>query len=205
MSYSSFTGNSATYHCRNYYYSKAANALDDDESIKYCFPMQSIKNIGGLFGECVVAGGSSALVIDNISAFLENQNAKVIKAGNGREGIPEDYYLFDKFATLTPIIEYDNANISDIYDEFKDLNNKANRTICSYLCQLFIHHSSVCREGNFIYLLLSQRAETTFLQQPSNLVESELMLKVIRINHAAKLRISRQKTKLIIKSWHKIW
>lgn len=129
MSYSSFTGNSATYHCRNYYYSKAANAVDNDESIKYCFPMQSIKNIGGLFGECVVAGGSAALVIDNISAFLENQNAKVIKAGNGREGIPEDYYLFDKFATLTPIIEYDNANISDIYTKFKDLNDKANRTI----------------------------------------------------------------------------
>ena len=129
MSYSSFTGNSATYHCRNYYYSKAANTTDNDASFKYCFPMQSIKNIGGLFGECVVAGGKSALVIDKVSAFLENQNAKVIQGGNGRHGVPEDYYLFDKFATLTPIIEYDNANISDIYTTFDELNNKISRTI----------------------------------------------------------------------------
>ena len=100
---------SAVYHRRNYYHSK--NKAGD---LEYYFPLQSIKNIGGLFGECVVVGGrETPLNIRYVSAFLENQNARLCYGGTQGDGTMEDYYFFDKYATITPIVEYDNANITD--------------------------------------------------------------------------------------------
>ena len=51
-----------------------------------------------------------------------------------------------------------------------------------------VHLTTPRGEGYFVYLLLTQRAEATLLQQPSDFIETELMFEVIRINHAAKVQ-----------------
>ena len=63
----------------------------------------------------------------------------------------------------------------------------------AHLRQPFVYYISIGRESHFVYFLLSKSALATCLQQSSNLIESELSLKVIWINHAAKVLIFRQK------------
>ena len=57
----------------------------------------------------------------------------------------------------------------------------------AHLRQPFVYHIGIGRESHLVYFLLPQSALATCLQEPSNLIESELALKVIWINHAAKL------------------
>ena len=58
----------------------------------------------------------------------------------------------------------------------------------THLIHPFVDLTTICGEGNLVNLLLAQRAEATLLQQPSDFIETKLMLEVIRINHAAKVQ-----------------
>ena len=99
------------------------------ETRSYYFPLQSIKNIGGLFGECIVVGNANSLTVESVTAFFENQHSKVITRRDGKTCIPEDYYMFDKFAGITPIIEYNTSNITDMWSTNESINNPINKNI----------------------------------------------------------------------------
>ena len=107
------------YHKRDYYTQVRASQDENDTQV-YNFPMPSIKNIGGLFGECIAVGYQDSLKVNNVTAFFNNNHVKVCKKDtntkNARLSLPEDYYLLDKFAGITPIIELNTSNISDIWD-----------------------------------------------------------------------------------------
>ena len=65
----------------------------------------------------------------------------------------------------------------------------------THLSQPFVYLMTISGEGHFVDLFLTQRTEAALFQESANLVKTELMFKCIRINHAAKLRISERKTK----------
>ena len=64
-------------------------------------------------------------------------------------------------------------------------------TELAHLSQQFVHYVSIGRESHLVYFLLPQGALALGLQQPSNLIESELALKVIWINHGCKISKNR--------------
>ena len=105
------------YHKRDYYTQYRASQ-DDTEQQVYKFPLPSIKNIGGLFGECIAVGCSDALKVENITAYFNNMHTKVCRTSNAVTYLPEDYYLLDKFAGISPIIEFNTSNICDMWDAY---------------------------------------------------------------------------------------
>ena len=123
-SYDDFVNGNIVYHKRNYYTSTAQNGAP------YYFPLQSIKNIGGMFGECVLVGNyPGQLNINDVHVRLENQNSKIIVKPNGNQSVTEDYYIFDKYATIAPIIEYNTSNLGDVWYNKDDLNNESKKLI----------------------------------------------------------------------------
>ena len=60
----------------------------------------------------------------------------------------------------------------------------------THLIEPLVDLMTICGEGYLVNLLLTQRAEATLLQQPPYFVETKFVFEVIRINHAAKVRIN---------------
>ena len=63
-----------------------------------------------------------------------------------------------------------------------------NDTKFLHLSQPFVHHRSVVGKADFIHLSAAQRRKTFAAQKPPNFGESNLALKVFRVNHCAKVR-----------------
>lgn len=96
----------------------------------YSFPLQSIKNIGGMFGSCIV-GDTNSLIIKNCNIMFENQNAAVISSSDvsGIHPLSEDYYLLDRYAGIAAMMEFNTCNLSDIWATSADLANESTRCI----------------------------------------------------------------------------
>lgn len=84
----------------------------------YWFAKKSIKNIGGVFGSLIV-GNINNTVLENVSANFINKNNVIYKEN---EIEYDDYYFLNKYAGLTPVVEFNSCNISDMWER-NDPNN----------------------------------------------------------------------------------
>lgn len=124
--------NKCCYHLRDYYKQRIAEQ-DEKTNEVFSFALPSIKNIGGLFGECIVMGEYESLVVSDVTAFFDNKHVKVCKEDNNTRKdtsfVPEDYYLLNKFAGITPIIELNTSNICDIWNHYNPFNDPSLKLI----------------------------------------------------------------------------
>ena len=122
--------------CTNDYYSKIGKQnpvqkpsyyLRDYISVSnYFFPQKSIKNIGGLFGSCVV-GNRNSLNINQTWSTLNNNNF-VISNNNVLEY--DDYYFDNRYAAFAAVVEYNSCNIGDMWNSItNEINNGKLRSI----------------------------------------------------------------------------
>ena len=113
-----------TYYKRDWEY-RTLNGVD------YVFPKKSIKNIGGLFGSCVVQGnhGVPGLTITNVFAHLNNKNNIIFKDNNIDTPMYDDYYFNNRFGTFAAMMELNTSNISDFWNYTHEINNSQNRCI----------------------------------------------------------------------------
>lgn len=114
-----------TYYKRDWEYQLIGNA-------EYIFPKKSIKNIGGLFGSCVIQGsyGAPGLQITNVVAHLNNKNNIIFSEGDINTPMYYDDYFFDnRFGTIAAMVELNSSNISDFWQRFDDLRDYQNRCI----------------------------------------------------------------------------
>lgn len=113
-----------TYYKRDWEY-RTLNSVD------YVFPKKSIKNIGGLFGSCVVQGnhGVPGLTITNVFAHLNNKNNIIFKDNNIDTPMYDDYYFNNRFGTFAAMMELNTSNISDFWNYSAEINNPQNRCI----------------------------------------------------------------------------
>jgi len=112
-----------TYYKRDWEY----NTLN---GVDYVFPKKSIKNIGGLFGACVVQGnyGAPGLTITNVVAHLNNKN-NIIFRDSLDTPMYDDYYFDNRFGTFAAMMELNTSNIGDFWNYTHEINNPQNRCI----------------------------------------------------------------------------
>lgn len=103
--------------------------IDNDH---YWFAKKSIKNIGGVFGSLIV-GNINNTILENVSANFVNKN-NIIYKDNTIEY--DDYYFLNKYAGLTPVVEFNSCNISDMWETNEpnsiaanDINNPNTKSI----------------------------------------------------------------------------
>ena len=116
------------FHERTIFNTEYTNSNGVEET--YSFPLQSIKNIGGMFGSCIVSDTNS-LIVKNCNIMFENRNAAVISSTDvsGINPLSEDYYLLDRYAGIAAMMEFNTCNLSDIWATSADLADESTRCI----------------------------------------------------------------------------
>lgn len=96
----------------------------------YSFPLQSIKNIGGMFGSCII-GDINSLIVKDCNVVFENQHAAVVSSTDtsGINPLSEDYYLLNRYAGIAAMMEFNTSNLSDIWTTSGELSDENNRCV----------------------------------------------------------------------------
>lgn len=96
----------------------------------YSFPLQSIKNIGGMFGSCII-GDVNSLIVKDCNVMFENQHAAIVSSTDvsGINPLSEDYYLLNRYAGIAAMMEFNTSNLSDIWTTSGELNDENNRCV----------------------------------------------------------------------------